>query len=545
MSEVCTESKTTDIVTQPVQDLLRLFSEKFSAEFHLLRLNGRPQTFPPCPTNDWQLRDFDPKRNGGKPFTLPHEDSDQIILVVPYCCGSSEFLIAGLLPQSRQADGSLALHLAEALVQGLAQQEEIEQLNSNLNLYAIQVTSNFEELCWLRQLTQSINLCEFQASITTVAQQLLPELQELLVAESLYLLPADLDEETLRSKGLFCGNRQHINSIRIAIEQFKGDAVSRPVVRNSDDEVSEIPGLPGICNLVLIRLAKANHLLGWIVAVNRLDDEFCDAPASNRGFGTLEAGLLAAAGTILSTHSFNAKLFENVEELLIGCLRTIVNTVDAKDAYTAGHSDRVALYAQMICRELGCDELQQKQVYITGLLHDVGKIGLPDNVLSKPGRLTSEEFEFIKRHPEYGVKILRHIEQLSFTLPGVLHHHEAYDGSGYPHGLEGEEIPLLARIIAVADAFDAMTSDRPYRAGMPVEEAINRLRDGSGQQWQPEVVEAFLRCETEARQTSSQAESLTQRWLNGSDDFDANDEIASAIGMAIYSIYNDNQKTCV
>ncbi|MCA9240034.1 MAG: HD-GYP domain-containing protein, partial [Planctomycetales bacterium] len=126
------------------------------------------------------------------------------------------------------------------------------------------------------------------------------------------------------------------------------------------------------------------------------------------------------------------------------------------------------------------------------LLHDIGKVGISDDVLLKPGRLTDEEFDLIKQHPECGYKLLVRLAALGDLLPGVLHHHEAYDGQGYPHGLVGEDIPLTARILAVADAWDAMTSDRPYRPGMPWEKAMSILRDGAGGQWDARVVDAFF-----------------------------------------------------
>jgi HD-GYP domain-containing protein (c-di-GMP phosphodiesterase class II) len=131
---------------------------------------------------------------------------------------------------------------------------------------------------------------------------------------------------------------------------------------------------------------------------------------------------------------------------------------------------------------------------MAGLLHDIGKIGIDDQILRKPGSLTPEEFEHIKQHPLLGYRILADIRQMSDTLPVVLHHHEQWDGKGYPCGLASLDIPLLARIAAVADAYDAMTSDRPYRKGMPVEKVEEIFRRGAGQQWDPEVIEAYFRC---------------------------------------------------
>jgi HD-GYP domain-containing protein (c-di-GMP phosphodiesterase class II) len=222
-------------------------------------------------------------------------------------------------------------------------------------------------------------------------------------------------------------------------------------------------------NCILTRLAKGSRQFGWLVALNKQPPETAEparAPVaagllSDWEFGTLEAGLLNAAAIMLATHANNNDSFRQIEQLLVGVIRALVNAIDARDAYTFGHSDRVASMAKRIGRQMGLSTVEQDRIYMAGLLHDVGKIGVPDHVLGKPGKLTEEEFALIKRHPEIGFSILRHLQQLHSVLPGVMHHHESFDGSGYPHRLAGMDIPLLARILAVADAYDAMTSTRP------------------------------------------------------------------------------------
>jgi HD-GYP domain-containing protein (c-di-GMP phosphodiesterase class II) len=210
-------------------------------------------------------------------------------------------------------------------------------------------------------------------------------------------------------------------------------------------------------------------------------------------FGTHEATLMSSSAAILATHARNVDLFREREELLVSMIRALVSAIEAKDEYTRGHSERVALYGKRLADELGLGEDYCERLYLTGLLHDVGKIGVRDAVLRKPGPLTDGEFEEIKQHPDKGWSILHDLEPLGYVLPGVLHHHENYDGRGYPDALAGEQIPLDGRILAVADAFDAMTSDRPYRTGMPLKQAEAILRDGAGRQWDPEMIDAFLR----------------------------------------------------
>ncbi|WNR44950.1 HD domain-containing phosphohydrolase [Paenibacillus roseipurpureus] len=181
--------------------------------------------------------------------------------------------------------------------------------------------------------------------------------------------------------------------------------------------------------------------------------------------------------------------------LLQSYYATLAAALDARDAYTAGHSTRVAKYSLMIGRAVNLSEQELDWLNKTALLHDIGKIGVRDAVLLKDGRLTDEEFEQIKRHPDLGESILKQIEPaeaMAPLLPGVRSHHERYDGRGYPDGLKGEDIPVFGRIIAVADAFDAMTSDRPYRKGMPARKAMAILAEGKGTQWDPRFIQGFM-----------------------------------------------------
>ena len=173
-------------------------------------------------------------------------------------------------------------------------------------------------------------------------------------------------------------------------------------------------------------------------------------------------------------------------------ITAVVNTLEARDSYTRGHTGRVTLIAKAIAAHMGLTDEDLYIIEIGALLHDVGKIGVTDAILRKPGPLDSEEYEQILEHPAKGRNILSSIGYLEKMIPCVLHHHERYDGSGYPERLAGADIPLPGRIISVADAFDAMTSDRPYRSSMPVPRALAELRRGAGRQFDPKVVRAFL-----------------------------------------------------
>lgn len=184
---------------------------------------------------------------------------------------------------------------------------------------------------------------------------------------------------------------------------------------------------------------------------------------------------------------------EEFPEILFESLRAIIASLEEKDSYTHGHSIRVAEYSVMIAEELGFSELQIREVEISALFHDIGKIGIPDSILMKPARLTPAEFEIMKSHPVRSAQIMEKISALRNLIPGIRHHHERYDGLGYPDGLKSDEIPLYARIILIADTYDAMTSTRPYRLALDKEVAITELRNCSGTQFDTPLVDAFIR----------------------------------------------------
>jgi putative nucleotidyltransferase with HDIG domain len=180
-------------------------------------------------------------------------------------------------------------------------------------------------------------------------------------------------------------------------------------------------------------------------------------------------------------------------ELFLGSIRMLAAAIDEKDPYTRGHSGRVAKYSILIAQQLGLSSTELEKIRISALLHDVGKIGVDDRVLKKPGALTQEEFALMKQHPLKGANIMRPVAQLKEMLPGIELHHEHVDGGGYPHGIQGDEIPLMARIIAVADTLDAMTTNRPYQTAMDLEFAMNRIVELANTKFDAAVVDALSR----------------------------------------------------
>lgn len=203
---------------------------------------------------------------------------------------------------------------------------------------------------------------------------------------------------------------------------------------------------------------------------------------------TLEK-LAAQIGVALN----NAGLLSGLRELFMSTVKSLSNAIDAKSPWTKGHSERVTSYSLLIGKEMGLSSEELEGLELAGLLHDVGKIAISDAVLDKPDKLTEEEFELVRRHPGRGAEIVAPIKQMKDIAPIIRHHHERYDGKGYPDGLKSEDIPVGARILFAADSFDAMTADRPYRPAPGKEFALSELKGCSGTQFDPDVAGAFLR----------------------------------------------------
>jgi putative nucleotidyltransferase with HDIG domain len=197
----------------------------------------------------------------------------------------------------------------------------------------------------------------------------------------------------------------------------------------------------------------------------------------------------------------NLALYENIYENLFATLYGFVSVLNARDSYTQQHSNRVTDISTIIGRELGCSAEELDILNVAGHLHDIGKIGVRDEILLKPDKLTKEEFEKIKEHPLIGASIIKNLGFWNRELDIIKCHHEKYDGSGYPSGLKGEEIPLLSRILSLADVYDALASDRPYRNRMNEKSILEYLQKGAGTQFDPKVVEIFVRLYNEGRIT--------------------------------------------
>ncbi len=392
---------------------------------------------------------------------------------------------------------SWLLRTAGLLVASLHSAAEVETLRTEADGLAGTISNTYEEISLLYRLTQNLKLSADETQLGNLA---LEWLSEVVPAKGLALwLERHIVEDTDGLAGpstelLAFGELPLSEEEFQALVEFAGDdAQDKPLIVNRRLAGQRLPQFPVVRELILTPLTEGERSFGWLAAFNHADDG---------EFGSEHGNLLSSVSAILGIHSCNIELYREQAELFAAVVRALTSAIDAKDRYTCGHSDRVARIAVRLGQELGHDADTLKTIYLGGLLHDVGKIGISDAVLGKPGRLTAEEYDHIKTHVEIGFNILKDLRQLDMVLPIVRHHHESWDGSGYPHGLTEMNIPELARLLAVADAYDAMASDRPYRAGMPDEKLDEILRAGAGTQWDPQVVAAFFAARDDIRAIS-------------------------------------------
>jgi len=347
-------------------------------------------------------------------------------------------------------------------------------------------------------------------------------------------LPIEVINKAINTLAVKCGflllfNEQRSGmSIKAArgfspeiLDKFKGEYLpdnglagecvrkKKPVVREikcEDTDISET--ILDIKNIMCVPLIYKDEPIGVIV----LGDKVSGEP-----FYTPDTKLVFTLAAMTSTMIQNAKLYSQLQNMFLAAVSSLSSAIDEKDNYTLGHSNRVTTYAVEIGKKMNLSEEQLGILQLAAILHDVGKIGVPEEVLKKPGKLTDEEWKSIKQHPDKGVHIVEpmvetektmaifdiHLinprEHIGEIISGIKHHHERFDGYGYPDGINHMEIPLVSRIIAVADAYDAMTSKRSYRDALPESVAIEELKKNAGAQHDPKIVDIFLQLRQEHR----------------------------------------------
>ena len=291
---------------------------------------------------------------------------------------------------------------------------------------------------------------------------------------------------------------------RAVVEQFsvmkQGDWT--PLLEPVDGGVAGLVG----SEVIAMKITHDDQMVGVLLAGNKTGPCVmeCDVTSGEMQF-------IEAASNMLGVFHENIARFDDLRRSFLGTLQALTAAIDAKDPYTRGHSERVAYMSAELAKAMGLPKDEVERIHTSGLVHDVGKIGVPEAVLCKPGKLTDEEFDLIKRHPQIGYDILHAVPTIEPLLPGVLHHHERWDGRGYPHGLKGKDIPLMGRVMALADTFAAMSSTRSYRPAMPREKVLKEIRDCAGTQFDPALAPLFVKLDfTEYDRMVEKHKSLSQ-----------------------------------
>jgi putative nucleotidyltransferase with HDIG domain len=395
--------------------------------------------------------------------------------------------------------------VSDAIAEKTALQQSSVQLKRQLADISSHLLMTFEEITLLHRLTEHLSIAK---SVTDLCGLSVNWLADVIPAKSVAIWfesmgdlhePHTLEQSAAGQALLMAQGACPLQQIEFSqfMARLGPKVATEPVVLNRGATSSPTWFYPEVREIISVPIREGNRLFGWLLALNHTGAG--DITNSEAEFGTVEACLMASVATILGIHCGNIALYHEQSEFFSSVVRALTSAIDAKDPYTCGHSDRVARLSVSLARQLGCDKDDLNTIYLSGLLHDIGKIGIDDNVLRKPGPLTPEEFEHIKTHPDLGCRILDGVKQLDKVMPVVRHHHEAWNGRGYPVGLKEEETPFLARIVAVADSIDAMSSDRPYRKGMSDEKLDTILREGAGKQWDPKIIEAAFHVRDELR----------------------------------------------
>ncbi|KLU01532.1 putative membrane associated protein [Rhodopirellula islandica] len=362
--------------------------------------------------------------------------------------------------------------------------ERVNQtLVNDIEQLSISLSDKFEEIRLIHDLTAKL---ELESDANAICIDMLKQLSVCVPWQTavVELCPADpecVDDEPER---LAIGEPVDTKNLEAIIAAaWRHTAKTHGIVRDiTIVNQSAEPQLSN-CRLMILPIHRGSTHLGRMVAIRTLDQP---------EFNTVDIDLVRSVLMMLSMHLVNQRQYIEMQSMLEGMVRSLASALDAKDAYTCGHSSRVADLAVALSRRLGMSQYDSDSLQLAGILHDIGKIGIDDSVLKKPGALTAEEFDQIKQHPVLGYEILKGIRPFRHILPAVRHHHESWDGRGYPDGLAGDNIPRAAQILAVADSFDAMVSDRPYRRGMPLKKVRKIFEEGRGKQWASDVVDALL-----------------------------------------------------
>jgi HD-GYP domain-containing protein (c-di-GMP phosphodiesterase class II) len=416
-------------------------------------------------------------------FGVPIKDGEAVVGSLVAFGSNSQGQLPGekssatAIPRAEKMNGFLT-QVSTLLEDRLSCQQEMEQM-------AEELTDNFEQLCFYARIASRVKTITFSGEMlrdliedlldtmrTDIAFARLPKRPDYHALVGTPVVSAKVPDPDIFIDRLIESIPQHAASLE---DDYFIVNDSR-LAAHYKDHASEP------YRFLVVKMKHDDNFYGWMGLVSFNLDEI---------FRRSELRLLSSMAEQIAVVITNSDLYRDLERFVINMVKSLVYAIEAKDDYTRGHSERVCRYSLLMADKLGLDEEAKKVLQWASILHDSGKIGIPEAILNKPWRLADEEYQIVMNHPKKGHTILEPLEQLSSSLPGMLHHHERYDGKGYPRGLKGKDIPLEARIIAVADTFDAITSDRAYRPAKSPEEALKEIEKVAGTQLDPELVEVF------------------------------------------------------
>jgi HD-GYP domain-containing protein (c-di-GMP phosphodiesterase class II) len=379
-------------------------------------------------------------------------------------------------------------YLAEILSSFATELRYSTQATQQLEMVSTELAQTYEELILLYNLSSNMKVTQSDA---TYLQMACDQLTQLISVEGIAIF---LEKNIDRQKKLTLIAGAGVVTIDQIIADILQNHLAEELRKGNDALLDSSVDSPfkynwpeRIKNIIAVPLYGNDKMIGLMVATNAL---------TKLDFDSTDVKLFNSVANQCAIFIENGRLFKDLKELFIGSLKALTNSIDAKDQYTRGHSERVAFISRWIAEQLAqqqpMTEEQIHHIYLAGLLHDIGKIGVSENVLQKKGKLADDELSRIKAHPRIGAAILSEIKQMHEIVPGVLCHHERIDGKGYPEGLAGDQIPLIGRIIGLADAFDAMTSKRVYRDAMSIKRAMDEIEKAIGTQFDGKVAKVFL-----------------------------------------------------
>lgn len=401
--------------------------------------------------------------------------------------------VAGLAPETTRVKlenlppvGSIEINRMADFVRYLCE-DTLAMMTDHIVLENLgqQLADSYEEINLLYTITQSITQVDRPENfIAIVCRELLATLPYAWIGA---VIADDTERMERFSRGLIVtGETDQSEEVlhKLTLELLGQASSDIPLILDPGFNPDHARFAPLGRTVLAYPISHDNKVIGLLVAGDKRGD---DLTASS-----VDIKLIGATASHMSIFLDNAALYDDLNSMFLGMLEALTSAIDAKDPYTCGHSQRVAHLTQLLAESIGLDEQTCRRMHIAGLVHDVGKIGISEDVLTNPGKLTRAEFDEMKKHPEIGYRILKDIPNLRDILPGVLYHHEAWAGNGYPEHLRGEEIPLVARLITLADAFDAMSSSRTYRDGLSRDEVFAEITRCTGTQFDPDLAPVFL-----------------------------------------------------